>query len=241
MKLLNWIYPVHPTAPETDDVDRAMQLARRTDRRLAFIRQGEAQALERLGRRPGSVRTCRRLCDRLTRLSIERGVLESLRAEPTQRDPEIQLSSWMLRDSYAICTETPDEGMHFIVGPAVEGLWVCTSLVRFSYAQRSVAGAAGDPRATHGHTIEAAETGHRILAIAHSHPGRGAAATHPSGTDLATHRLWEQMTSLVGAIWSRDGYCRFFSAEAPFHVRVHGDHMEQIDTNLWRLRNEYHL
>lgn len=148
-------------------------------------------------------------------------------------------SSWLLRDSFRICTATADEGMHFAVGIKVEGLMVGVAIAQFSYAERSPVRAAGAHRDTHALTIDASESGHRIVGIFHSHPGHGPHANFPSGTDLTTHELWERASPLVGGIWSRSGHLRFFSAGRPFTIRVAGTHMEQIDAHQWKLRDEY--
>ncbi|CAG0986214.1 hypothetical protein PHYC_02038 [Phycisphaerales bacterium] len=169
----------------------------------------------------------------------ERRLLTGLLPHPVKPVSSFAFSSWLLRDSFRICTATPDEGMHFVVGVEIDGIVVGTSIQEFAYAERSPVRAAGVHRATHALTIDAAESGHRIVGILHSHPGYGPHANHASGTDLTTHRLWEQTAPLVGGIWSRSGHLRFFTAGRHAAVSVAGTHLEQIDEHNWKLRDEF--
>lgn len=220
---------------------RAMRLQRRFDAEAERLRQARGQAIGIFLRDLGRLSTRQRNSQyrRLWELSFRQQVLASLDPGVVRPSHQVLVSSWTLLESFRVCTETPDEGMHFVVGAEVDGVWVGTNIVKFPYAERSPVGAAGDPRATHGAVIEAAESGHRILLIAHSHPGSGPNANFPSSTDLRTHRLWEQGTPLAGAIWSRDGYVRFFTAGRAVSVGVLGTHLEQVDGQLWKLREEF--
>lgn len=198
------------------------------------------KVLDKLASGTRSQAFARRLADQLARIDSELRLLEPLSSvHHSDAGPTIVLSSWMLRDSFHICTETPAEGMHFIAAVKIARRLIGTAISTFAYERRSVAGAAGERRSTHAQMIESAETGHSIAVIAHSHPGSGPHANHPSGTDIATHRLWEQTGTVIGAIWSRDGYLRFFTAGTPFRVEVVGSHLEQVDEHLWKLRDEY--
>lgn len=217
----------------------ALSVTGRMDQELGRARRDQRRLLARLADPGLHPAASWRHCARLNAVNARIQALESLRPGDPPRPGEFLLSSWALRDSFRLCTETPDEGMHFIIGVKLLGLMVATGIAEFPYAERSIVRAIGQAASTHGLTIEAAETDHDILAIAHSHPGYGPEANHPSGTDLATHRLWERSRHLVGAIWSRDGFVRFFTAGRPFRVRVLGSHLEQVDTHVWKLREEY--
>ncbi len=216
----------------------AHRLLRRCEREIRRVRRERLEAVRRSGiieRAPDALRSD---MDRLVTLAKEERLLARLHPKAPAA-PVLTFSSWLLRDSYRICVETPEEGMHFVVGVCMDGVMVGTNIVTFPYARRSVAGAAGETRATHRISIEAAESGHSIVAILHSHPGMGPEANHPSPTDLRTHALWERSMPLVGGIWSRDGFLRFFTSGASCRVEVLGDHLESSGDNLWRLRDEY--
>ncbi len=191
---------------------------------------------------------------RLTRLAAKLKVIEqrlnwlkhlcpkAFRAATSKNERHLYVfSSAMLLESFRLCCETPDEGMHFIVGIEFEGVVVGTQMVSFPYRHRSIAGAAGEHLATHQICIAAHEGGQRVVAMIHSHPGHGSQANHRSPTDEKTQRLWEQTTDLVGAIWSRDGYLRWYSHRLSFEIRIVGTHLESIqnDQHLWKLGDEH--
>ncbi len=207
--------------------DRAIRLQNRERDRLA-------SALRR-----GNVARAKSASERLVNISMELRVLRSLNAAHAPTVPTIVLSSWMLMDSFRICTATADEGMHFVVGSAIGGLLVGTSIVQHPYTARSPVGAASEQGRTHATVVEASETGHQVLAIVHSHPGRGLGANHPSGTDLRTHKLWESLGPITGAIWERGGAVRFFTAGRPVRVKIVGRHLMRVEHNLWRIRDDF--
>ena len=112
-------------------------------------------------------------------------------------------SSWLLKDSFRYCTQTSEEGMHFVAGIEVDDTAIATRIIPFRYARRSIASAVGDHRDTHRAFIDVQEAEHRLLALVHSHPGTGSHANHPSGEDLRTQKLWELGNKMIGGIWSR--------------------------------------
>lgn len=147
-------------------------------------------------------------------------------------------SSALLLESFRICTETEDEGMHFIVGMEVEGLIVGTHILEFPYDHRSIAGAAGNHLATHRICIDTYESGLRIVALVHSHPGSGTYANYPSSIDKRTQDLWNKTTMLIGGIWSRDGYLRW-SANHAFSVNIVGPHLRHLGGDLWEMEGNH--
>ena len=168
-------------------------------------------------------------------------VLENLLPESVKAPNLFIFSSWMLCDSFKMCTASPEEGMLFIVGVEFDGLAIGTRIIPFGYAYRSIIGAAGDHQDTHRICISTHEAGHRILALIHSHPGTGIKANYNSSVDARTQELWELTTKMVGGIWSRDGYLRFFSSKLPFAVKVIGEQMEQINDVIFKLKEDVEL
>ena len=78
--------------------------------------------------------------------------------------------------------------------------------------------------------------GHPVMASAHSHPGVGPFSVSPSHIDLAMHRRFELAGyTLVGLIFSRDGWVRAFSWQQHFEVEVYGNGIEQHDSDLFRI------
>jgi len=84
--------------------------------------------------------------------------------------------------------------------------------------------------------IELSGWGHSLYGLFHSHPGYGKGATQPSGVDLDTQKLYEQGGyPLVSAIFSRDGYVRFFSSN-PLAITVFGTGVEQDDEHIFKIQ-----
>jgi hypothetical protein len=78
--------------------------------------------------------------------------------------------------------------------------------------------------------------GHRLLAHFHSHPGIGIEATRPSGTDAGFQkRLEDAGYPAVAAIFSRDGYIRFFRLDDDLEVEIYGSGVEQHGKNSFRI------
>ncbi|MBL8745382.1 MAG: hypothetical protein JNK58_03395 [Phycisphaerae bacterium] len=175
------------------------------------------------------------LVHRLSCVAFGRRLLSHLRPSAIKGGERYLFSSAMLRDSFTVCNETRDEGMHFILGIESDATLIGTEIVTFPYSHRSPGGAAGEHGATHRICVDAIESGHRLLAIVHSHPGSGPEANHPSSIDLRTQRLWEPGFGCIGGIWSRSGELRWFSAELEFEVEIKGTHLGPIGPNHWRL------
>ncbi len=220
------------------DRDRnTRRLVRRLDRKLRDLHESEKLLRRRLliCAARGDHLGVRGHADQLVNVVHERKLLENLAPQRSRVEEVLVLSSLMLANSFRVCNETQDEGMHFIAGIEYDGLCIGTHIIPFPYAQRSIAGAAGDPKATHKIVIETHEARHRILALLHSHPGSGPDANFPSSIDDRTQRLWERTSRLVGGIWSRDGYLRWYSVNVAFRIEVVGNYMEKIDDHQFHL------
>jgi hypothetical protein len=76
-----------------------------------------------------------------------------------------------------------------------------------------------------------------LVAHCHSHPGRGPGATFPSGTDRRFQERLERGSHIaIGAIFSQDGYVRFFAGdESRFEVSVFGNQIKEIEKNVYRI------
>jgi hypothetical protein len=185
----------------------------------------------------------RSLSEELADIARERRLLDGLLPRCGRgRDndggvPNYLFSSLMLVDSFRLTTRTAEEAAHFIVGIETDDGAVGTQLLPFEYSSQSVAGVAGKHAATHEVVIQTHDAGHRILALVHSHPGSGIHANHHSSIDERTQELWEHTTKLIGGIWSRDGYLRWYSSNRPFRVKIIGTHLERIDDNVWKLKS----
>jgi hypothetical protein len=158
-------------------------------------------------------------------------------SKPTQADspalPHYLISSWFLSDCHAYLTSNPrgHERLHLVTGIKLSQKQLTLErMVKVELARESAIGALADQNALQKALIEMDEWGHHLYGLFHSHPGSGAQATRPSTTDLATHKRYEYGGyPLVGGIFVKDGYVRFFSENTPFTVTIYGRGVIPID------------
>jgi len=179
----------------------------------------------------------RALAHALSLSDLRRGIADIARiARAGDSVPRYLVSSLFLVESYRFLVKDPDEDMHFVTGPELGSLRVLERMVDFDKAERTAVRVAGDLAATHRALIALEARGHRLTAWIHSHPGTSEWATRPSPTDFDHQRRLEQgRYPAVGAIFSRDGYVRFFSGGAPFRIEVFGTGVRRIDERVYHL------
>lgn len=118
----------------------------------------------------------------------------------------------------------------------MNGRHVLDQRLEFSHSKRNIVGVIGNQADTHRLLIKFEQFGYRLLAHFHSHPGNGFQATKPSGTDTGFQKRLENAGyPTVAAIFSRDGYIRFFRLDDDFEVQIYGTGVEQHDKNAFRL------
>ncbi|RLC89222.1 MAG: hypothetical protein DRI37_04340 [Chloroflexi bacterium] len=151
--------------------------------------------------------------------------------------PVYLTSASFLARAFRVLARKRHETIVYVTGPEMGGnLFVLTRLLPLKLAQRGIAHARADLKHQVRVLTALEEAGVRLLGMFHSHPGSGPEATAPSLTDLRTQESMEQGGYVtVGAIFSRDGYIRFFSHQRPFHVHVAGNGITQIEENLFQL------
>lgn len=146
------------------------------------------------------------------------------------------VSSIFLRDCHLKLTKDRNENFFFITGPEVEGNCVLDQIVEFEHVRRTFVAVEGSPESTHRVLMKLEQFKHRLLAHFHSHPGVGLGLTMPSGTDRDYQsRLEQGGYPVVAAIFSRDGYVRFFRLDNNVSVNVHGEGVEEIEPNIFRI------
>lgn len=233
MKLFNPTEPSSLSLPDLRSLDRRRtKTVRVLDDKIWAAQQHLARCAA-LGRRDCGLQLMRRL----HALHNQRQALVDL-APARSPVPTLVVSSWMLKDSFGVCTATEDEGLHLLVGVEHDGVLIPTRIIECDYTRRTAVRATATREGVHKAMADTAEAGHRVFAIIHSHPGSGPEANHPSSIDLRTHELWEGISSVIGGIWSRDGYLRWFTSAKPFEVQVVGTQMERLGDRLWRLTDE---
>ena len=182
----------------------------------------------------------RRICEGLRQTNEFLDTLNCIETEAPARPSghRYVVSSLFLHQCFRDLTADQDEQFFFITGSEIEGQFVLDQKAEFQHSKRSIIGVVGNMSATHRLLIRLEQFGHRLLAHFHSHPGNGAAATHPSGTDEGFQRRLESAGyPTVAAIFSRDGYVRFFRLDQDLHIEIHGTGVEDLGKNVYRLTN----
>lgn len=146
--------------------------------------------------------------------------------------PEYFISSRFLTEcaSYLLADSQGFERLHMVTGiqPGANR-YTLDYMDKVAMAEQSETGARADQRSFTQALIHLTEWGHALHGLFHSHPGQGAGATHPSQKDLMTHKRLERGDyPLIGAIFVRGGYVRFFSTERPFTVTIYGRGVENV-------------
>lgn len=150
--------------------------------------------------------------------------------------PRFVVSSMFLEQCFRDLTADANEQFFFITGAEVEGVGVLDQKIEFAHQRRTMLGVTGNTSATHRLLIRLEQFGHRLLGHFHSHPGLGLSSTHPSGTDEAFQKRLETAGyPTVAAIFSRDGYVRFFRLSSSFELSVHGEGVEELGQHTYRL------
>lgn len=143
-----------------------------------------------------------------------------------------------LKDAFQFLTQTDEEGFCLATGPELNGrLFALTRRLEPKLERQSAAGA--EPEfGSLSETLTRLDNdqGGRLTAYFHSHPGKGAGSTRPSGVDRSTQERFEGGGyPAIGAIFSRDGYVRFFSCRRQFRVKVSGTGGEEVEDRVFKL------
>jgi hypothetical protein len=112
-----------------------------------------------------------------------------------------------------------------------------TNVLPLELSRQTACFAEGDIHSVDQALLTMERWGLPALLFCHNHPGRGAGAVTPSGIDINTHKQIEVYYPMIGAIFSQDGYVRFFSAGKKFKVEVIGNGVVKINDNLYRIQN----
>lgn len=183
------------------------------------------------------------LADEATKLVGGNPPTPSQEAEPYP--PQYIIGSWFLSKCASYLTSNPNghERLHLVTGIKLSPKnRTLDNMVKVALASNSAVGALADQHALQNALIEMDEWGHYLHGLFHSHPGQGSKATRPSSTDLTTHQRYESGGyPLIGAIFVKDGFVRFFGHH-PFTVTIHGKGVEQIDEHehVFAIRNLSH-
>jgi len=148
------------------------------------------------------------------------------------------VSSLFLWECLRELTADSREQFFFITGAEVNGILTLDQKCGFEHVVRTSVGVEGELKSTHALLCKLEKFNHRLLGHFHSHPGHGIGSTVPSPTDRGfQERLERGGYPAVAAIFSRDGYVRFFRLDHNFELQVHGKGVEEIEPNVFHLTN----
>jgi hypothetical protein len=178
------------------------------------------------------------------RLAETSRTLESLTEIETEllgqraRANRFLVSSLFLWECFRELTADSREQFFFITGSEIDGILTLDQKCGFEHVARTAVGVEGELKSTHALLCKLERFGHRLLGHFHSHPGHGIGSTVPSPTDRGfQERLERGGYPAVAAIFSRDGYIRFFRLDHNFELQIHGKGVEEIEPNVFRLTN----
>ena len=159
----------------------------------------------------------------------------------TENITTYHVSSWFLADCLGFLTGNPHghERLYLATGIKVNTRErTLDRLVKVSLSGQSAVHASAEQHDLSTTLIELDERwGHSLHGLFHSHPGKGASATLPSSTDLTTHRRYETGGyPLIGAIFVKDGFVRFFSEDKPFSITIYGKGVSQHDEHVFKIK-----
>jgi hypothetical protein len=157
-----------------------------------------------------------------------------------------RISSAKLAEAHAYLTQPAPgkvgvvEWMLAVTGLKLDnGAYTLEDLLPIRQELQETTGAAFDMT----HFLEAAKTlyehGLKLHAVFHSHPTRG--VPRESSID---RRLQEQLEAAgypaIQAVFSQDGYVRFFSNQRPFTIIIHGKGVQQhvADPQVYRITQQ---
>ena len=148
------------------------------------------------------------------------------------------VSSWFLVEchEYLFGNSQVFEVMHLVTGSKIgQTTRTLDRLLKVSLSDQSSVSASANREDLDTLLRQIDAWGHSMHGLFHSHPGAGALATIPSGVDWETQQRYERGGyPLIGGIFSRDGFIRFF-ATTLFEINVFGTGVKQYDPHLFKI------
>jgi hypothetical protein len=146
------------------------------------------------------------------------------------------VGSLFLYDCYKELVHGPDEDMHYVTGLKLGSILTMDRIITFDLDAATPVFAQGNLASSHEALIRLTRFGHRLHGLFHRHPGRGKESTRPSYIDLDTQERQESgKYPVIGAIFTKDGFVRFFSAKNQFQIVTYGEGVEHVGETVYRL------
>lgn len=151
--------------------------------------------------------------------------------EACSRPVVYKVGTLFLQECFSYLMESEDEVMHLVSGIRLSKR--CYTLDRIEKVQfaASAVSAKADTRGLFVKLNEIDEKfGHTLLAVFHSHISKEASGTTPSGIDRKLQTVLEKSGyKAIQAVFSRDGFVRFFSNSLPFEIELFGKGMQKLE------------
>ena len=146
------------------------------------------------------------------------------------------VGSLFLYDCHRELIRGPNENMHYVTGVGLGSVLTMDRITPIALDTATPVFAQGNLASSHGALMRLTRFGHRLHGLFHCHPGRGKEATRPSYIDLDTQERQERgKYPVVGAIFTADGFVRFFSVRNRFSIVIYGDGVEHVEDTVYRL------
>ncbi len=128
------------------------------------------------------------------------------------------------------------EHLFYVTGVRIGNLYTLDQICEFKVESASAVHASGDIRSTHITLINLENYGLQLHGLFHKHPGTGIGSTTPSSTDLHTQEAMERGGyPSIGAIFSEDGFIRFFSSDRDFDIKIYGEGVQHVTEKVFRI------
>ena len=136
-----------------------------------------------------------------------------------------------LHECFKYLVSSSDEVMHLVSGVKLdENLYTLDRMAKIQF-EANIGSAKANIKDLFSKLNEMDDKyGHPLLAVFHSHPGIGKSGTFPSGIDRNLQTSLEKNGyKTIQAIFSRDGFIRFFSNELPFKIELFGKGIQKLE------------
>jgi len=150
------------------------------------------------------------------------GACEKLLKLKQEKALYVTSSMFLLKCHEYLMLEAP-ETLHFVTGIQIMNLRIMDILTKIEMNNRSLVHVEGELQSTANELIRMDMFGHFLLGIFYSHPGDGVGSISPSPTDVNTQKRYEKGGyPVVSAVFSKDGYIKFFSHKLDFEISIYG-------------------
>jgi hypothetical protein len=152
---------------------------------------------------------------------------------PTHRRDYV-VSSLFLRDCHTYLTQGRAEQMRAITGTRCKHLYTLERMVPLVLETQSAVRATATNESVFDALLSLDRFGHALHGMFHSHRMRGIPT--PSSIDREfQQRLDRGGYPAIQAIFSDDGFIRFFGGQKPFRIQVYGTGVKKIDDRTYKL------